>query len=220
MNRRRTRTFAGVALAIVLAAAAVWLENERPPRAAGSRRPPPPPAGTTWQSWSDCRLARDAANDGDSFLVEHSGGRHTVRLYFVDCCEKRRHPQNRARLADQGAYFGGMSESSVLRLGRQARDEVLKLLEGQPFDVTTRWESVYDSGRYYAHVAVKLPDGTRRSLPEWLVERGLARIHTKGESLPDGTPERQFRARLREIEREARLARRGGWAQSAPDTRE
>jgi hypothetical protein len=49
------------------------------------------------------------------------------------------------------------------------------------------------------------------NLAEKLVREGLARIHTTGAALPDGRSARQFEAGLRELERQARAAGRGGW---------
>jgi endonuclease YncB( thermonuclease family) len=206
----------GWLLAVTLVAVSLWLKNELAVGAAGERgrRVPAPSRAAQWQELRGGRLAPDPNNDGDSFLIHHTGGDHIMRLYFVDCCEKRRHPQNRARLTEQGAYFGGLTESAVLKLGRQAREEVLGLLSSQPFTAFTRWEPVYDERRHYAHVMVTMPDGSNRWLAEWLVERGLARLHTRGADLSDSTPEYVARARLLALEKSARLARRGGWGLS------
>jgi endonuclease YncB( thermonuclease family) len=218
MTPLRARTLFGCALALVFAAIGLWLKNDPAVRAEGTRahRPPAPRTTLQWQEFRNPELAAEPNNDGDSFLIHHTGGDHIVRLYFVDCCEKRRHPQNRARLAEQGAYFGGLSETDVIKLGRRARDEVLELLTSRPFRLFTRWDPVYDERRHYAHVSVTLADGTNQWLAEWLVERGLARIHTLGADLPDGTPESAVHTRLRAIEKSARLARRGGWGVAAP----
>ena len=64
-------------------------------------------------------------------------------------------------------------------------------------------------------LGVARPDGTEHPLPALLVEAGLARIHTKGADLPDGTRRARFEHGLRSLEKSARLAGRGGWAQFA-----
>ena len=174
--------------------------------------PPKGPVSAEWVELKDCRLEDEPNNDGDSFLVNHGGASHIFRLYSVDCCEKRRMERNRPRLADQGAYFGGLDETAVVRLGRQARDEVKALLGRHRFTVFTRWEPVFEDRRHYAHVLVHGgTDGRDIWLAEWLVERGLARIHTKPAALPDGTREAAVVQNLRRIEAAARAAGRGGW---------
>ena len=48
-------------------------------------------------------------------------------------------------------------------------------------------------------------------LEETLVREGLVRIHTKGADLPDGTPVKERLKQLRELEKDAKQARRGAW---------
>jgi len=157
-------------------------------------------------------LAEARNNDGDSFLVRHGDQTHEFRLYFADCPEKYRHQHNGDRIAEQGAYFGGLGEQETLRVGGEARDFTLDLLRGSPFTLLTKWEKVYDSGRYYALVRVRDAEGNEAYLHELLVARGLARIHTKGIDLPEGTPWRKQKARLAEMEKKARAEMLGGWA--------
>jgi len=219
MSRRRLRQLVTLAATVALAVTAVWLREtgESGTRRGGpsaDRRPSPAPVHA-WTELNGAALAGDGADDGDSFLLRHDGGRHVLRLYFVDCPEKRRHHLNRARLAEQGAAFGGLTEADTLRLGREARDFTLRLLRDRPFRVFTRWDPVYDDRRHYAHLAVTQPDGRERWLAELLVEAGLARIHTKGADLPDGTRRAVFEQQLRSLEKSARLAGRGGWAEHA-----
>jgi len=151
------------------------------------------------------RLIDHGANDGDSFHVRHDGEEFVFRLYYVDCPEKHAHRYTE-RLADQAKYFGGLSEAEVVELGLEAEVFVEDLLLGAEFSVVTRWEGVYDSGRYYAFVRVG-----GRLLSELLVERGLARIHTRGVDLPEGKKFKQQRDHLRELEEQARSARLGAW---------
>lgn len=218
MSRRRLRQIVTLTATLALALAAAWLrqENGRSSRSPDARRSSRPPAATA--AWTELRnptLGDDPTDDGDSFRVRHEGGDDVLRLYFVDCPEKKRHQFNRDRLAEQGAAFGGLAESDTLRIGRQARDFTLKLLRDRPFRVFTRWEPVFDDRRHYVHLAVLQPDGRERWLAELLVEEGLARIHTKGADLPDGTSRAAFDHRLRTLEKSARLAGRGGWAEFA-----
>lgn len=213
-RRPRTRTL-GWILTAVFAAIALWLRQDP----AGWRASQAPVRSAVWQELAHCRLVPDRNNDGDSFVIAHAGGQHTLRLYFADCAEKRRHQYNRARLAEQGAYFGGLDEAQTIRLGRTAAEAVGERLREAPFEAFTRWEPVYDSSRSYAHLRITDVDGKRVWLDQWLVARGLARIHTKGADLPDGTPERLHKAALHQMEKTARRERRGGWA-LAPQRRE
>jgi len=220
MTRRRLRQLVTIIATLTLAAAAVWLRQEDP----GTDRFPPgrprasvPTPTTAWTELRQPVLADRPSDDGDSFTVRHAGGEAVIRLYFVDCPEKRRNPYNGARLADQGAAFGGLTENETLRLGRDAREFTLSLLRARPFRVVTRWEPVFDDRRHYAHVFITEADGTERLLAERLVEAGLARIHTKGADLPDGTRRARFDHHLRSLEKSARLAGRGGWSRFAED---
>jgi hypothetical protein len=218
MSRRRLRQFVTLVATLALAAAATWLRHEEAGGTSSrqTRRPSNAPARTA--EWTELRqpsLVNEPANDGDSFTIRHAGGEHVLRLYFVDSPEKRRHQHNRERLAEQGAAFGGLTEGDTLRIGRRARDFTLELLRDRPFRAFTRWEPVFDDRRHYAHVLVTQPDGRERPLAELLVEAGLARIHTKGADLPDRTSRAAFEHHLRQIEKSARLAGRGAWAQFA-----
>jgi endonuclease YncB( thermonuclease family) len=152
-----------------------------------------------------CTLADHRNNDGDSFDIFHGGKRHTLRLYFVDAPEKRRHQYNGKRIGEQAAYFG-ISDNAAIKTGEEARDFTLAELRRAPFDVSTKWERVFDSERFYAFVSFG-----NEFLCEQLVERGLARIHTKGADLPDGTPWKEFREHLRSLEGAARAGHRGAW---------
>lgn len=153
------------------------------------------------------RLVDDPGNDGDSFKIAHDGGANVLRLYFVDCPEKRQYALVEGRLKDQAGYFGGLSVPQILSVGAEAKVFTEKLLKEQDFAVQTRWERVYDSERSYA--VVLFEDG--EDLAMKLVRAGLCRIHTKGTMMPDGQHEFDFEQRLRELEREAKAARRGAW---------
>ncbi|MGV3663008.1 MAG: thermonuclease family protein [Prosthecobacter sp.] len=153
------------------------------------------------------RLLENANNDGDSFKVAHSEGEQVLRLYFVDCPEKKQYALVNGRLKDQAGYFGGLSIPQTLKLGAEAQTFTERLLRERRFTVHTRWERVYDSERVYALVFFE--DG--EELSEKLVRSGLCRIHTKGTLMPDGQSEYEFENHLRLMEDEARRSRRGGW---------
>jgi endonuclease YncB( thermonuclease family) len=225
MSRRALKNIFVTVLTVVLAAAAVWLREEehrsqgarpRPSRSGASGAPAP---SATWVELTQPSLVPNSANDGDSFLIQHTGGQHLLRLYNVDCPEKKSHALNRTRLADQGAAFGGLTEGETVQLGLRARQFTLALLEERPFRVHTVWEQVFDDRRHYAHLAIRQPDGSERWLSELLVEAGLARLHTKAAPLPDGTLRADFTHHLQAVEKSARLNGRGGWDQQATGQR-
>ncbi len=155
----------------------------------------------------NARLVDDSGNDGDSFKIAHHGGEHVLRLYFVDCAEKRQYSLVNNRLKDQAGYFGGLSIPQTVSLGAVAKAFTEKLLSEQVFTIQTRWERVYDSERSYA--LVFFDDG--EELSEKLVRAGLCRIHTKGTLMPDGRREFDFENHLRALERESKTAKRGAW---------
>lgn len=157
----------------------------------------------------DGRLHPHQDNDGDSFHLEHGGRVHEFRLYFADAPEKKRHPLNGDRLAEQGQYFGGLGEAATVAIGQQAEAFTREWLSTQRFTVCTKWHAVYGSGRYYAFIL--FPDG--EDLSAKLVRAGLARIHTGGTTLPDGREARAYQQQLQQLEAEARAARRGAWSQ-------
>lgn len=169
--------------------------------------PLPEKAARSWVSIRDGHLQEGPNNDGDSFLIAHGENLHEFRLYFVDCPEKRQIGLNKERLREQGDYFDGLPTDSVVEVGLQAKSLTEHLLTTQPFSVHTKWQRVYDSQRCYA--LITFDDG--EDLSAKLVRAGLARIHTAGTTLPDGTREAAYKATLRTLETEAKAARRGAW---------
>jgi len=174
--------------------------------------PPKPVPDGRFLTLVDARLVEDASNDGDSFKIVYEGGEHVLRLYFVDCPEKRQYPLVKNRLKDQASYFGGLSIPQTVSLGLEAKAFTDQLLQEQRFTIQTRWERVYDSSRSYA--LLFFDDG--EELSEKLVKAGLCRIHTKGTWMPDGRREFDFESHLRSLEREAKVAQRGAWGRPKP----
>jgi len=164
-----------------------------------------------WQQLDDCRLVSRSSNDGDSFRISTAGKEYVFRLYFLDCPETQHLPYSPGRIKDQGRYFAGLSESDVLAVGKDARTFTANLLGGSPFTIFTRWERVFESQRFYAHVSLPSSSGDPGDLAEALVSAGLARIHTTGADHPLGHSERQRHQRLRSLERQARAAGLGAW---------
>lgn len=177
------------------------------PRDSGSATTKRRPVSTGgWETFENCTLMEDRGNDGDSFILRHDGESHTVRLYFADCPEKYRSNLNAERLSQQSTHFGRISLEAVVAAGQEAREFSLHLLSAGPITMETRWEEVYDSGRYYAFVRVG-----GKGLAELLISKGLARVHTKGASQPGGPSERTQKDMLLKIEQSARARRLGAW---------
>lgn len=169
-----------------------------------------------WEIYSGCRLVKHRNNDGDSFRVRLPDGREReYRLYFVDTPESqfkryRDGNTNAERISEQARYFGKLSSEKAVAVGSEAKKFSLAVLADAPFDLITKNEAVFDSERHYAHVEV-VRDGKRQRLDEMLVERGFARIHTKGEDLPDGTSAASHKEKLRSLEARAKQQKLGAW---------
>jgi endonuclease YncB( thermonuclease family) len=129
----------------------------------------------------------------------------------VDTPEKHRNGYAAGRVADQAAYFGGISEGATTEFGQRSAAVTIGLLERYPFSLFTRWERVYDSDRIYGFIRFTEGPQSGRYLSEILVENGLARIHTKGVETPDGRSRRAFERHLRSLEDSARRERLGAW---------
>jgi endonuclease YncB( thermonuclease family) len=229
MNRRPVAKTSWFTVALLIAAAAVWvLDQRKPPENSGkpaARHVEKPAAEATpgkpehtggFEVHHHCTLAEARHNDGDSFMVRLPDGRkEEFRLYFVDTPESafKRYSggeTNHERIRQQAADLGGITPEQAVETGKKAKSFTLGLLGGAPFTLHTRWDSPFHDGRYHAFVQVTW-DKRTRWLHELLIERGLARIKTKGSDLPDGTPMARHREKLRESEKAARRAAIGVW---------
>jgi endonuclease YncB( thermonuclease family) len=196
-------------VALLIVAVLVWaLEQRKPPAAGKTER-----ARTTgYEVISGGRWQDHKSNDGDSFHVRLPDGRvEQFRLYYVDAPESQFRTYgggrtNRERIHEQARALG-LSDEQAVEIGRRAKSRVHNLLAGKPFTLHTRWDDPFGDRRYHAFV---VPEGGP-FLEETLVREGLARIHTKGADLPDGTPVKERLRQLRELEKEAKQARRGAW---------
>jgi endonuclease YncB( thermonuclease family) len=169
-----------------------------------------------YETHRNCVLIANRGNDGDSFLIRLPGGRSEIfRLYFVDAPESalrtyRGGRDNHARIRQQAAALGGITPALTVELGKNASAFTLGLLQSAPFTLHTRWHSPFNDQRYQAFIEVS-HQGRQRLLHELLVEKGLARIHTKGAELPDGTPVSKQRTRLLDLQKAAKSDRQGAW---------
>jgi endonuclease YncB( thermonuclease family) len=160
-----------------------------------------------WTTLDACRYVADKSNDGDSFLVQCGRERFFVRLYFVDAPESDASFPDRVR--QQYEYFG-VTLDELTRAGARARDYVRSALLQRPFVVHTK--KTFAQGRskatrYYGLVQV---DG--RYLHQVLLSEGLARNKGSRVGLPSGEKARAHAQMLQAMEDQARLQRKGVWA--------
>ena len=181
----RTKT-SFLSILILLAAVALWIADISRQAAPTA----PEPAGTSgkYESFRNCSLVKDRGNDGDSFRVMFPDDRtETIRLLFVDAPESAFRSygggqNNHKRIAQQAADLGGITSQQAVELGKQAKAFTLSLLGAAPFTIHTEWEDPFGDRRYRAFVEITR-NGEKRFLHELLIEKGLARIHTKGAPL-------------------------------------
>lgn len=168
------------------------------------------------QKFEGCRLVEAGWADGDSFSVALPDGKEIVlRLYYVDCNETAAATEtDQRRVRDQSSYFGVDDHQVTLESGRQAAEEVKKLLS-KPFTVHTAFASAPGrSAKPRTYGFVTLSDG--RDLGEVLVGEGLARSYGVRRNTPDGLNTEAAEAKMDDLELGAAIARRGIWAETDP----
>jgi competence protein ComEA len=223
MSRRKKSPVSVVLVLVVCGFVWVWQNRELLESEHGAGGLPVPQVGGEslakvggYTQFPGCRLVDFRNNDGDSFMVRFPDGvEREMRLYFVDAPESavkdyRDGNSNRKRIGYQGKDLGGMSQGATVAVGQEAKKKTKVVLREGGFTVFTKWQEVFDSGRYFGFVQIGEPGG-ERWLHELLVEEGLARIYTEGAALPDGTSVRKQKNRLRSLEKRAQSARLGAW---------
>lgn len=166
-------------------------------------------ARTEWVTFNQCQYLNNLSNDGDSFHVRAGGKEYVFRLYFVDSPETD--AAFPARVQEQATYFGVTSDQA-LKIGEAAKNFTREKLGGG-FTVRTSMQNAMGQSRierFYAFVQTSEGD-----LAELLVQNGLARIHGV-EAQPVGLSNAHSQTqRLENLEREAKLDKRGGWGINA-----
>jgi endonuclease YncB( thermonuclease family) len=151
-------------------------------------------------------------NDGDSFHVILPDQKELVfRLYFVDAPEEERAYAD--RIVEQAAYFA-ISTDAAVEIGREA-SELTKQALAKPFTVYTRWRRALGRSALWRYYAIVIT-AEGKDLNELLVSAGLARIYGTRTPLPDGRDSREYLGHLRELESEAKAAKRGAWGKVSP----
>jgi DNA uptake protein ComE-like DNA-binding protein len=158
-----------------------------------------------WQTFKNCHLLPNAANDGDSFHVRAEGKEYIFRLYFVDTPETENSLPNRVK--EQAKYFH-VTVPETLQVGLEAERFMRREL-GRPFTVRTCLQDARGRSRlprYFAFVQIDNFD-----LGELLVANGLARVFGAASDPPDmNSPEVEWR-KLEQLERKAKEQKIGGW---------
>lgn len=163
-------------------------------------------AQRAWRELDGVRLTENDSNDGDSFHAKRNTTDYLFRLYYVDATETDLRYEDRVQ--EQAEYFG-VTVPEAMKGAEKAAAFVKNLLKDKEFTVYTRYEDARGSSkrkRYFA--MVKIDD---RWLCELLAENGHVRLFGKASDLPDDTPSRIHRARLRRLESKAKEAHRGTW---------
>ena len=168
-----------------------------------------------FQRVANCVWKADRWNDGDSFHAIVPNGNPMllsktveviVRLYFVDTPEAE--TKYAERIAEQAAYFG-ISDEQSLEVAKEASAFTEKSL-AKPFTLWTRGSpamGISSIRRIYSFVVTA--DG--KDLNAALVSEGLVRIKGSGTPLPNGKTAKEYLAQLRDLEAQAKAAKRGGW---------
>jgi endonuclease YncB( thermonuclease family) len=209
---RRPSKFSWQVKLLLLLAVLAFTAEQRCLGPAPKEKPAARKATTGYELISGCRWQDHKGNDGDSFHVRLPDGRvEQFRLYFVDAPESQFRTYaggrtNHDRIRDQAQDLG-LTDEQAVEIGKRAKTRSRDLLAGKPFTLQTRWDDPFGDRRYHAFVA---PDGGP-FLEETLVREGLVRIHTKPADLPDGTPAKERVKQLRELEKQAKQAKRGAW---------
>lgn len=170
-----------------------------------------------WEVLTGCELIGTPTNAAHHFRVRRDGKPMVFQLYFVESPEPTEPGEEEVEA--QAEYFGWPSKWSPeesadrsMELGQQAWQAVEALLESRPFMVLTKYEVRRETHHFYALVVVEDEQGRRRTLQEWLVERGFATLTRPALGwLPIQVSSEGYVKRLEGLERAAQRERRGGW---------
>jgi hypothetical protein len=170
-----------------------------------------------WEVLTGCELIRTPTNAAHHFRVRRDGKPMVFALYFVEAPVPTEPGEE--EIEAQVEYFGWPPEwiteegaDRSMALGQQAWQAVETLLESRPFMVLTKYELRRETHHFYALIVIEDEQGRRRTLQEWLVEQGLAKVTEPSPGwLPIRVSSERFVERLKGLERVAQRERRGAW---------
>lgn len=148
------------------------------------------PAGLrldNFEELSDARFVPDPGNSGDTFMIEHQGHQHRIRLAWVSCAPLDPAEQRPLKLAQERF---GITTEAALRLARDAQEFTALYLEGRPLRLLLRQDRkatdvpqallfIEDIGLFqnvlvdHGLAVVDLPSGKERSPLENALLSGL-----------------------------------------------
>jgi micrococcal nuclease len=172
-------------LTVLLATAVAYGWRGQP-----AERPPAPQVATALHG----RVVRVV--DGDTVDVQLPSGKRRVRLIGIDTPEM--HPSQKL---DRDIRRTGQDREHIVALGKQASDFTRRHVDGKEVDLELDGQHDDEYGRLLAYV--RLPDGTL--LNALLLREGYAQVYTR-------QPNLEYVVLLVTLEREARAANRGLWA--------
>ena len=178
------------------------LEGKSPKRPAGLRL-------DNFEELSDAHFVPDPGNTGDTFMIEHQGQQHRIRLAWVNCAPLDPAEQRPLKLAQERF---GITAEAALSLARDAQEFTALYLEGRPLRLLLRQDR---KGNDVPQALLFMEDiGLFQNV---LVDHGLATIE-----LPPGKErnplENALLSGLQEREAKARkqVPPPGGWGLRPP----
>lgn len=170
-----------------------------------------------WEVLVGCELAQTPTNAANHFRVMWEGKPMVFELYFVEAPELTEPGED--EVTEVAEYFGWPRRGGVeawrarsIELGERAWEAVETLLKGHPFMVLTKFDRRDDTHHFYGLVVFEEEPGRRRTLQEWLVERGYVRLTRPALGwLPLQVDSGRFVERLETLQLEAQRQRQGGW---------
>lgn len=196
--------------------------RELPASGVAYTHPLDPVPRAEWEVLTGCVLVRTPTNAAHHFRVRRDGKPMVFELYFVESPEPT--DPGEEVLEELAAYFQWPETWSpeekadrATALGQQAWQAVEALLESRPFMVLTKYELRRETHHFFALVVIEDEQGRRRTLQEWLVEQGLARVTEPSLGwLPIQMSSERFVGRLNALAQTAQRERRGGWGPVTP----
>lgn len=168
-----------------------------------------PQSSLAWEILHDVNLLQSRSNDGDSFRVTHRGKEYIFRLYGADCPETDMSFPD--RVSEQALEFG-VTPATAVEWGHRATHRTAEILRSG-FRIVTKWEDALGRSNIPRNYAYILPS-SGGDLAATLIAEGLARPRGANPLPPSGFPRVGTAAEYRQLQAQAKSARRGLWGSS------